>query len=152
MKSAQERRTSTRWPVTVLVTCTVSEKDKTYMAEMWARDVTEHGMRLQTVPGIKPIAMRKPKSEKARRGDDLNFERGLKITVQDLFYGDEGSPMLKGKVSWVKKLGDKGWSVGVQFTDHSKRTREIIRTFQDFINIIRSSHHKLPPRKKTARR
>jgi hypothetical protein len=151
MKSSlKDRRIATRWPVTVLVKCMVSEKENTFLSEMWAKDVNEKGMRLESVHGIGPKAYRGEDQEELREGDELHFQPGTEIAVQDLFYDDEGTPMLKGKVSWAHQTPKKNaWALGVKFTSKDKHSREVIGTLQEFVDVVKSTKRKPPKAART---
>ncbi|MGQ0644657.1 MAG: PilZ domain-containing protein [Elusimicrobiota bacterium] len=135
MKTSKERRREERWPVTLLVKCLVSNKEDAFESEMWAKDVTEKGLKLEWKPGFNAAVSA---GARARiRTDDVHFEAGRPVTVRDLFYDDDGSPALRGKITWAKKEEEDGWSVGVKFTG-AGRSREIAETLHDFVGIVKA--------------
>lgn len=143
MKSAKERRRMKRWKVAVLVRCSVPKFSKeVFEMEMWAKDVNEKGMQLEwakglTVSHINPEG--KDEEPKAIRFEDIEFTKGTKILVQDLFYDDEGSPFMEGKISWARHTTKDGnWGIGVEFAKGENQSKELLSTFKDFLSIIKN--------------
>lgn len=145
MKILKERRSAVRWPLTVLVKCLVSDREDGVESDMWAKDVSEKGMRLESTEGsgLPPVFKR----EFSSRADDLPFEKGRVITVQDLFYDDDGSHTMKGKILWVRHTAsDDHWALGIRFTGITQRSKNLIHTFQDFLNVVKTSTRAKPAR------
>jgi len=142
-KSAQDRRRMKRWKVAVLVRCSVPKFSKeVFEMEMWAKDVNEKGMQLEWTRGLNVSHVdgdAKGSEPKAIRFEDIEFTKGTKILVQDLFYDDEGSPFLEGKISWVRRGGgEEGTSaIGIEFSKDNK-SKELLSTFRDFLSIIKN--------------
>jgi hypothetical protein len=142
-KSSKERRRMKRWKVAVLVRCSVPKfSSDVFEMEMWAKDVNEKGMQLEwsrglTVSHVNPDDRSEP--NKNIRFEDMEFTKGSKILVQDLFYDDEGSPFLEGKISWVRRPTSEGnWGLGVEFAKGENQSKELLSTFKDFLSIIKN--------------
>jgi hypothetical protein len=138
----KERRKKKRWKVAVLVRCSMPKfSDDVFEMEMWAKDVNEKGMQLEWTRGLN-VAHLQPEGKDgmhAIRFDDINFTRGTKIKVQDLFYDDDGSPFIEGKISWVRQSSANGnWALGVEFTDAKKQPKALLGAFQDFLSIVKN--------------
>ena len=108
---------------------------------MWAKDVNEKGMKLEWTQGLSVSQVhqdgRVTEAHTIRVGD-IDFAKGDRVKIQDLFYDDEGSPFIEGRVSWVKKAGaDRSWSIGVQFDD-PKRQPQALGAFKDFLSIVKN--------------
>ena len=59
--------------------------------------------------------------------------------VQDLFYDDDGSPFMEGKVLWARQDGESGnWALGIQFAKHDKQTTDQLSAFKDFLDIVKN--------------
>lgn len=143
MKSGKERRRKKRWKVAVLVRCSVPKfPDEIFEMEMWAKDVNEKGMQLEWSRGLNASHLQKGDSDgrpQSIRFEDLNFEKGDKVKVQDLFYDDEGSPFIEGKILWARKSASNGnWALGVQFSDPKKQSQAMLGAFKDFLSIVKN--------------
>lgn len=143
MKSTKERRRMKRWKVAVLVRCSVPKfSNEVFEMEMWAKDVNEKGMQLEWAKGLTVSQVNvdgKAGEPKALRFEDMEFTKGTKILVQDLFYDDEGSPFLEGKISWARHAGPDGnWGLGVEFVKTDTQSKELLSTFKDFLSIIKN--------------
>ncbi len=143
MASAKERRRKKRWQVAVLVRCSLPKlSDDVFEMEMWAKDVNEKGMQLEWSHGL--TASHLPKGSSASRPqsvrfEDLKFSKGDKVKVQDLFYDDEGSPFIEGKITWARKSVSSGnWALGVQFAEPQKQSKEMAGAFKDFLSIVKN--------------
>lgn len=142
-KAAKERRRMKRWKVAVLVRCSVPKFSKeVFEMEMWAKDVNEKGMQLEWARGL-TVSQVHPDGDsteqKSVRFEDIEFTKGAKILVQDLFYDDEGSPFLEGKISWVRPASKDGnWGLGVEFAKGENQSKELLSTFKDFLSIIKN--------------
>lgn len=110
--------------------------------EMWAKDVNEKGMQLEWARGLgaaKLSAHKVPLDTQSIRFDDVKFEKGAKIMVQDLFYDDDGSPFMEGVVLWAKQVPASGsWALGIKFVKNDKQTADQLGAFKDFLSIIRN--------------
>lgn len=109
--------------------------------EMWAKDVNEKGMQLEWARGLNVSHVHTEghdDEQKAVRFEDIEFTKGSKILVQDLFYDDEGSPFLEGKISWVRRSANGNWGIGIQFEKGENQSKELLSTFQDFLSIIKN--------------
>ena len=141
MKKAKERRKLNRWQVAVLVQLTIPKfGDEQIDLEMWARDVNENGLKLELTPGL-AISRFHESTDKAKspvRFEDIEFHKGLKVKLHDLFYDDDGSPFIDGEVSWVKKTPAKSWTVGIRFADKSKQSEAFLGAFKDFLKIVKN--------------
>ncbi|MCG3205009.1 MAG: hypothetical protein KCHDKBKB_01726 [Elusimicrobia bacterium] len=144
MKSGKERRKGKRWQVAVLVRCTLPKlSDELVEVEMWAKDVNEKGMQLELAPGlnVSHLAEKGESKESIKhvRFEDFNFSKGSPVKVQDLFYDDEGSPFIEGKITWVRKAPVSGsWVLGVKFDDAKKQPKALLGAFKDFISIVKN--------------
>ena len=141
MKSTKERRRKKRWKVAVLVRCALPKRsDEMVEMEMWAKDVNEGGMQLEWKQGL--TVSRVPKDgegyAKPIRFDDIDFIKGAAVKVQDLFYDDDGSPFIEGKILWARKEASGSWALGVQFTDAKKQPKALLGAFQDFLSIVKN--------------
>jgi len=143
MKNEKNRRRSDRWPLTVLVKCAISkDRNDVFESEMWAKDVSESGMKLEwTRDTGAPPSLERRKNPARRRFDDARFGKGSKVTVEELFYDDHGSPALQGKILWARQIpSSQNWCMGVKFVGPlEKKTRAFLKTFNDFINIVRTT-------------
>jgi hypothetical protein len=143
MKDGKERRRKKRWKVAVLVRCAIPKfSDKTFEMEMWAKDVNEKGMQLEWTKGLNVTQIQTEGKEaisKSVRFDDVSFIKGAKVKVQDLFYDDDGSPFIEGKILWARQASNSGnWSLGVQFNDAKKQPQALLGAFQDFLSIVKN--------------
>jgi len=143
MKTGKERLRLKRWKVAVLVRCSLPKiSADVYDLEMWAKDVHANGMQLEWSRGLGVSHQSKESgfsSTKSVRFEDVKFEKGDKIMVQDLFYDDEGSPFLEGKILWARKISSSGnWSLGVAFAKSDKHSQAMLGAFKDFLKIIRN--------------
>ena len=142
MAASKERRRKKRWKVAVLVKCSIPKvSDELVELEMWAKDVNERGMQLELARGqhVKHVRRDGGAGEKAVRFDDVSFEKGSKVKVQDLFYDDEGSPFIEGKISWARRAPSTGsWSLGIEFDDAKKQPKALLGAFQDFLSIVKN--------------
>lgn len=142
MKSAKERRRKKRWKVAVLVRCAIPKYgDDVFELEMWAKDVNEGGMQLELARGLNVKHLYKDGrgDNKSVRFEDVTFEKGSTVKVQDLFYDDEGSPFIEGKILWARRSADSGnWMLGVQFADAKKQPKALMGAFQDFLSIVKN--------------
>lgn len=141
MKKTKERRKLNRWQVAVLVQLTIPKLgDEQIDLEMWARDVSEDGLKLELTPGL-AISRFHENSEKTKsplRFEDIEFHKGLKVKLHDLFYDDEGSPFIEGEVSWVKKTPSRSWMIGLRFSDKKKQAEVFLGAFKDFLKIVKN--------------
>ena len=142
MKSAKERRRGKRWQVAVLVRCSLPKvSDELVEVEMWAKDVNEKGMQLEVARGLNISHLEGAAKESAPhvRFEDFNFAKGAVVKVQDLFYDDDGSPYIEGKITWVRKNPSNGnWVLGVKFDDAKKQPKALLGAFKDFISIVKN--------------
>lgn len=143
MKTAKERRRGKRWKVAVLVRCSIPKySDDMLEMEMWAKDVNEKGMQLEWAKGLNVTRMQKENghSEPQQvRFEDIDFAKGSTVKVQDLFYDDDGSPFIEGKISWVRKSNASGnWALGVRFEDAKKQPKALLGAFKDFLSIVKN--------------
>jgi hypothetical protein len=132
-----------RWKVAVLVRCSVPKFSKeVFEMEMWAKDVNEKGMQLEWARGlsVSHVAPDQDHDEaKAVRFEDIEFTKGAKILVQDLFYDDDGSPFLEGKISWARRSGTNGnWGLGIEFVKGDEHSKELLGAFKDFLSIVKN--------------
>lgn len=138
----KERRRKKRWKVAVLVRCSLPKlSDDVFEMEMWAKDVNEKGMQLEWTRGLNASHLSKGMANRPQsvRFEDLDFSKGDKVKVQDLFYDDEGSPFIEGKISWARKSSANGnWALGVQFLEPQKQNREMAGAFKDFLSIVKN--------------
>jgi len=143
MKNNKERRKRKRWKVAVLVRCQLPQFSKDMLEmEMWAKDVNEKGLKLEWTRGLGvsrvPANGRGP-STHSIRFDDIKFNKGSKVMVQDLFYDDEGSPFLEGKILWARQTPSSGnWSLGIQLQKMPNPSKEHLGAFKDFIAIVKN--------------
>lgn len=143
MKTGKERRKGKRWKVAVLVRCSLPKvSDEIVEMEMWAKDVNEKGMQLELARGLN-VAHLEQKQDRGSahtvRFDDIDFAKGSTVKVQDLFYDDDGSPFIEGKITWARRSGANGnWSLGVKFDDASKQPKALLGAFKDFISIVKN--------------
>ena len=56
---------------------------------------------------------------------------------QDLFYDDDGSPFIEGKLSWVRRNTDS-WQLGVLFKDPKKQPKALLGAFKDFLGVVKN--------------
>lgn len=141
MKSVKERRNGKRWQVAVLVRCSLPKVSKDLIEmEMWAKDVNEKGLQLEWSPGLTVSRVNKNGDERGKplRIEDIEFAKGDLITVQDLFYDDEGSPFIDGRISWVRRAASGNWALGIQFDDAKKQPKALLGAFKDFISIVKN--------------
>jgi hypothetical protein len=142
MKKGKERRRRTRWQVAVLVRCSIPKfDDQLFEMEMWAKDVNEDGLKLEVARGlnIQRVALKENAElpEHPLRFEDIDFKKGTKIKIQDLFYDDEGSPFMNAQIQWAKKT-PTGWALGVHLTDDKKKSKEMAGAFKDFLSIVKN--------------
>jgi hypothetical protein len=140
-KAGRDRRRMKRWKVAVLVRCAIPKYgEEVYDLEMWAKDVNEKGMQLEWSRGLNVSHIgRDGESHKEQiRFDDVHFESGSVLKVQDLFYDDDGSPFIEGKITWASQLGNGNWALGVEFTDPKKQPQALMGAFKDFLSIVKN--------------
>lgn len=142
MKSIKERRKRKRWKVAVLVRCSIPKfSDDVFEMEMWAKDVNEKGMKLELTKGLNVTHVQKD-SEKGGvqvRFEDINFSVGSPVKVQDLFYDDEGSPFIEGRISWARQSSINGsWTLGIEFESAAKQPEVMAGAFKDFLSIVKN--------------
>lgn len=142
MATGKNRRKKKRWQVAVLVRCSIPKFSKEiFEIEMWAKDVNENGMKLEWTRGLS-VSHIKDSGEtepRAIRFEDVAFNKGAKILVQDLFYDDDGSPFIEGKILWTRKASTEGsWALGIQFVNHKKQSKALLGAFKDFLSVIKS--------------
>ena len=143
MKTTKERRRGKRWKVAVLVRCSLPKiSDEIVEMEMWAKDVNEKGMQLELARGLNVAHFDTPQAKGSShpvRFDDIDFTKGSPVKVQDLFYDDDGSPFIEGKITWARRSPTNGnWSLGVQFEDAKKQPKALLGAFKDFISIVKN--------------
>ena len=143
MKSDKERRKKKRWGVALLVRCSIPKfNDDVYEMEMWAKDVNEKGLQLEWAHGLNATRIPKGGGEsdgKTLRFEDIEFLKGAIIKVQDLFYDDDGSPFIEGRISWAKQSSANGnWSLGIEFLDAKQQPKALMGAFQDFLSIVKN--------------
>jgi hypothetical protein len=136
-----EKRKNPRWPVTLLAKCLVSEGKKIFEFDMWVMNVSEGGVLLQLADDSSPPFQNQKK--------DFPLQKSCAITIQGLFYDEEGPHGRKGRIRWVRRAfnGEGPWIIGIKFTDRPLKSKEV---FHDFMNVV--SHiavHTDPPAKKT---
>jgi hypothetical protein len=142
MKNPKDRRHASRWPVAVLVKCQMSAwKDDAFESEMWAKDVNQDGMKLEWARGLVPAWASNGKSGAvSRRYEDATFARGRKVTIQDLFYDDAGSPPVEGRICWARRApSSDNWCLGIRFTGAGRRSKASSGAFQDFLTIVQTA-------------
>jgi hypothetical protein len=132
-----------RWKVAVLVRCNIPKYgDEQFDLEMWARDVNEKGMQLEVSRGLNVSHVGRDGEESERREpirfDDVKFESGTLLKVQDLFYDDDGSPFIQGEVTWAKRLPNGNWALGVRFIDAKQQPQALLGAFKDFLSIVKN--------------
>lgn len=141
MKKSKERRRENRWNVAVLVRCTIPKLGEEQIdLEMWARDVNQNGLKLELTKGltINRVQERHAEDRHPLRFEDIEFSKGLKIKIQDLFYDDEGSPFVEGEISWARRSRVGSWEVGLQLADKKKQSKEFLSAFKDFLSIVKN--------------
>ena len=142
MKNSKERRKKKRWKVAVLVRCAIPKfKEDMFELEMWAKDVNEGGMQLELARGqnVKHLQHDARGERKAVRFEDVAFEKGSSVKVQDLFYDDDGSPFIEGRILWARRSPESGnWLLGVRFDDAKKQPNALRGAFQDFLSIVKN--------------
>lgn len=143
MKNSKERRKGKRWKVAVLVRCSLPKhSDEVIEMEMWAKDVNEKGMQLEWARGLNVTHLQKNDTKNAPqpiRFEDIDFAKGAPVKVQDLFYDDDGSPFIEGKITWARKASGEGnWALGVEFEDAKKQPKALLGAFKDFISIVKN--------------
>ncbi len=143
MKTVKDRRKKKRWKVAVLVRCSIPKfGDDLFEMEMWAKDVNESGMKLEWARGLNVSLVQKDGEAahvKALRFEDVDFMKGAKVKVQDLFYDDDGSPFIEGRILWARRTPASGsWTLGVQFEDAKKQPQALLGAFQDFLSIVKN--------------
>ena len=139
----KERRKKKRWQVAVLVRCSLPKfKNQVFELEMWAKDVNEKGMKLEWTRGLVVSQLQKDGEATqihSLRFEDVDFSKGESIKIQDLFYDDDGSPFLEGKVSWVRRSNaNNSLNLGIKFNDTKKRPKELMGAFNDFLTIVKN--------------
>lgn len=141
-KTGRERRQHKRWKVAVLVRCSLPKfSDDVFEMEMWAKDVNEKGMQLEWARGLNVNRVHKSGDEEEShtiRFEDIEFAKGTVIKVQDLFYDDDGSPFIEGKVSWARHASNGNWALGIQFEDAKKQPKALLGAFKDFLSIVKN--------------
>ena len=140
-KSDKDRRRLKRWKVAVLVRAALPKLgEEVFDLEMWAKDVNEKGMQLEWSRGLNVSHVGRDSDSRKEpiRFDDVAFERGSLVKVQDLFYDDDGSPFIEGRITWVKRLPNSNCSVGVEFTDAKKQPQALLGAFKDFLSIVKN--------------
>lgn len=141
-KSGSERRRKKRWQVAVLVRCSIPKfPTDMFELEMWAKDVNEKGMQLEWTRGLNVSHVQKDgstASAKSVRFDDIDFIKGATIKVQDLFYDDDGSPFIEGKIHWARRGDNGNWLLGVEFEDAKTQPQALLGAFKDFISIVKN--------------
>jgi hypothetical protein len=139
-KSGKERRRIKRWQVAVLVRCEIPKfGNETFEMEMWAKDVNEKGMQLEWARGLNVNHLDNDGEEpQSIRFEDVDFNIGTTLKVQDLFYDDDGSPFIEGKIAWVRKAPNGNWNIGVEFTDAKKQPDALLGAFKDFMAIVKN--------------
>jgi len=144
-KTTKERRKGKRWKVAVLVRCSLPKvSDEVVEMEMWAKDVNEKGMQLELARGLNVAHLDLDGSQGKAPGhqvrfDDIDFAKGSSVKVQDLFYDDDGSPFIEGKITWARRSASNGnWALGVRFDDAKKQPKALLGAFKDFISIVKN--------------
>lgn len=140
--AGKERRRRKRWKVAVLVRCSIPKLSaETFELEMWAKDVNDKGMQLEWARGLNVSQISVDGEEiesKPLRFEDVDFTKGATVKVQDLFYDDDGSPFIEGRITWAKKLPNGNWALGVEFEDAKKQPQALLGAFQDFLSIVKN--------------
>jgi len=139
----KERRRKKRWQVAVLVRCSLPKfKNALFEMEMWAKDVNEKGMKLEWSRGLNVAQLHKGGKStdvQSLRFEDVAFEKGENIKIQDLFYDDDGSPFIEGKVSWVRRSNEASvLNLGVVFNESRNKSKEMMGAFKDFLSIVKN--------------
>jgi hypothetical protein len=140
-KSGKDRRRMKRWKVAVLVRCAIPKYgEEVFDLEMWAKDVNEKGMQLEWSRGlnVSHVGRDGVGRKESIRFDDVNFEEGSILKVQDLFYDDDGSPFIEGRITWARQIPGGNWSLGVQFTDAKQQPQALLGAFKDFLSIVKN--------------
>lgn len=143
IKKGKERRRRKRWKVAVLVRCSIPKfSDEVFEMEMWAKDVNEKGMQLEWARGLNVTHVlkdgRPEDNHAAIRFEDVDFPKGSKVKVQDLFYDDDGSPFIEGRILWSRKAPGGNWAMGVGFDDPKKQSKDMLGAFKDFLSIVKN--------------
>ena len=143
MKTSKERRKRKRWKVAVLVRCAIPKfREEVFEIEMWAKDVNEKGMQLEWARGLTVSRLGKDGSSTDShplRFEDVDFVKGDTVKIQDLFYDDDGSPFIEGRITWARRNMDKGsWALGIEFADAKKQPKALLGAFQDFLSIVKN--------------
>jgi len=142
MKKGKERRRRNRWDVAVLVRCSIPKfDDELFELEMWAKDVNEDGLKLEISKGLHVSHVSTADGENdvhPVRYEDIDFKKGTKVKIQDLFYDDEGSPFINGEVMWARRLPNGGWTIGVRLTEDKKKSKVLAGAYKDFISIVKN--------------
>lgn len=143
MSTPKNRRRMKRWKVAVLVRCSMPKFSKdVFEMEMWAKDVNEKGMQLEWTKGltVSHIPAKGDREEpRSVRFEDLEFAKGSKIMVQDLFYDDDGSPFMEGRVLWARQVPSSGnWNLGIGFVKDAAQSKELLGAFKDFLSIVKN--------------
>lgn len=139
----KERRRKKRYPVAVLVRCSLPKfENEIFELEMWAKDVNEKGLKLEWSRGLSVSQLTKVDGGTEAhnvRFDDVSFSKGDVVKIQDLFYDDDGSPFIDGKISWARKSSDADkWNLGIVFSDPKRQPKELIGAFKDFISVVKN--------------
>ncbi|MBV9079811.1 MAG: PilZ domain-containing protein [Elusimicrobia bacterium] len=140
-KSGRERRKFKRWKVAVLVRCSVPKfGEEQFDMEMWAKDVNEKGMMLEWSRGLNVTHVGRDGTDDSQlvRFEDVDFTKNSTVKVQDLFYDDDGSPFIEGKILWARRAASGNWQLGVQFTDAKKQPQALLGAFKDFLSIVKN--------------
>ncbi len=142
MKKTKERRKNKRWRVAVLVRCSLPQVSKDVLEmEMWARDVNEKGMKLEWTRGlgVNRLSAQDKDSKEPLRYEDIKFAKGTNVLIQDLFYDDEGTPFMEGKIAWVKQSQTTGsWALGLEFVKGERHSKEAQGAFSDFLKVVKN--------------
>lgn len=142
MKNGKNRRRKQRWQVAVLVRCSVPKfSDQVFELEMWAKDVNEDGIKLEITKGLNVSRVATdgaPGNSEPLRFEDIDFKKGTKLKIQDLFYDDDGSPFINGQIQWVKRTSGSGWELGVKLTDGKSKSKAVAGAFKDFLSIVKN--------------
>jgi len=140
----KDRRRKKRWQVAVLVRCSIPKfHSETFELEMWAKDVNDTGMKLEWSRGLAISQIQKSDGSNITshpiRFDDIEFHKGAKVKVQDLFYDDEGSPFIEGIILWARRMAaNDAWHLGIQFTDKKGQSKDNLGAFKDFLKVVKS--------------
>jgi|GEM_PF-2885891 len=141
-KSGKERRKKKRWQVAVLVRCALPKfEHQTFELEMWAKDINETGMKLEWTKGLSVSQLIKDglvKETHSLRFEDVEFNKGERVKIQDLFYDDDGSPFMEGTVLWARRIpSEDSWHLGVEFDDPKKQPNALMGAFKDFLSVVK---------------